>query len=428
MASVFDFQKLRNLVQTHGLTEIVIMDTNVVMENPRFEDWRTSARKPVFLITNLTYDELLRVVDKQDKPLQDGSRKAKAKDALAALDSLLDKGKVSEGFNVKGVGWFISYLNPSRKALAPELSALDALVNTHGHGPNDAVLLLLTMHCSEEFQGLPVVLVTGDGYLHSCCRNTDVSSYHCSQLPNEGFNDWLSNHKFPNIDWDVVRVRELESMNQQAKEHSVEVSLTLTSKRLVHNWPREVFDWETGDEESSWVSYADVIFAEGHGEIALPNGVVSFLWRVSYTLHEWDSCLATTPLVEKNDVDMDFVGRQGEVSEEIRRGIIEVLRACANHLGDPSFEVGLPSLQTPKIDILQVMAATNMPFPLFQDDPTMSGVDEKANLKDRLIDRLSSIKTDEDLWSFFDYQEEPWEIGETVHTRVSTESDESTQD
>ena len=93
----------------------------------------------------------------------------------------------------------------------------------------------------------------------------------------EGLDSWLlqQTKRTFQTDWDRLL---LASANKKAIEASAELSLTLTSKRFVHNWPFKRQDPNPYDLKKIIITL-DVIIAEGYGTIKLPNGMFTFLWR-----------------------------------------------------------------------------------------------------------------------------------------------------
>lgn len=265
MSELFDFSKLKDLVEKNHLSEIIILDTNIFISSPDFKAWKTSAKNPVFLLSDRILEEILRVEQrKYNKNKIDSAQNAEI--AHKWLDTLLEIGDLTEGVYVENIGWFITFNCPTKEKLQPEIDELNVLSDTHG--PNDAIFVILTKHCAEEFEGCNVIFLTGDHGLKTVGRWHRAPIYYCRQLPSEDFNSWLERQKSKPIqkDWDKI----LEKMIQETEKTSLEVSLTLLSKKLVRNWPCEIPD-ENG-LDLPIIETIDVIVAEGYGTVNMKMG------------------------------------------------------------------------------------------------------------------------------------------------------------
>ena len=144
MAGLFDFGKLKDLVEKNHLSEIIIIDTNIFINSPDFKAWKTSATNPVFLLSDRILEEILRVEQrKYNKNKIDSAQNAEI--AHKWLDKLLEIGDLTTGVHVENIGWFITCNCPPKEKLQPEVDELNVLSDTHG--PNDAIFVLLTIRC-----------------------------------------------------------------------------------------------------------------------------------------------------------------------------------------------------------------------------------------------------------------------------------------
>ena len=437
MAGVFDFSKLSRLVKKAQLKVIIVIDTNIFINNPDFKTWKTCVNDPVFLLSDSILEEILRLESKPKKYPEEEFEKFRK--AHNALDQLLDEGNLTDGVYIEKVGWFVSFDCPSREELQPAIDGLSILSDTHG--PNDAIFLLLTKQCSEDFQGRTVVLVTGDRGLKTVGTWRHVPIYYCRTLPDKGFDSWLKQQiaKPLEIDWD----KELDAINQKIKEESVEVSLTLTSKRFIRNWPCEIPDPEL--EGLPKIEARDIIVAEGHGTIHMRDGRVNFLWRLPFkpwassvlaqdSLRgepcplDWNECdedgvPAMLGLIRKSD--LDFLGHDNEVPEVIRQGLLFKLATCES----PYPEEGLPTLQSP-ISLLEAFLRVKLFLDIVKSSeqgvteaPTPSALNsmDYNGLRDLLSTWLSTHSAEEAA-HFVDAVTECWNVGHTIRTRVALDS------
>ena len=417
---MFDLDRLTTLVQENHLAAVIVIDTNIFIKNPDYETWKTSVKDPVFLVSDVILDEILRVEHKQRPPSSQDAQKAHK-----ALDRLLEAGELHQGVYVDKVGWFLAVYCPSKERLQPGLEQLGALVETHGR--NDAIFLLLTKQCSEDLPDRTVVFVTGDQGLYTYVKFRQVPVHSCRELPDDGFDSWLKTRisKPLKMDWDKV----LDTVERRVEATSLEVSLTLTSKRFWRNWPFEVDDPDDDSTDDSTIEPTDVIVAEGHGSIMMPRGPLAFLWRVPFKPWisadmaedalrgqpnpiDWSRCYedgmpVMAYLMEESD--LDFLGRESEVSDPMRKGLYQKLALCGTAY---SMSVaGLPSLQSPVAltehfnkmnDVLKSIAATAPNYVALR----------------RALSTWLSTHNQAEAGLFIDDVTSSWNIGHTVRTRV----------
>jgi hypothetical protein len=241
-------------------------------------------------------------------------------------------------------------------------------------------------------------------------------------------------------DWD----KDFYAMIQDVKNRSVEVSLTLTSKKFMRNWLCEVPDPEL--EGLSKIEARGIILAEGHGSIQMPNGRVSFLWRLPF--RPWASPVLAQDLLrgEPNSIwdeldeegvpvvsylmdesDFDFLGHDSEVPEAVRQSLLDKLSKC--EYPSSMMEGGLPTLQDPVsllecfIRVYDMLDAAKRQKQGNKEPSTFPPPDTGF---DSIRDFLSvwlSTHSPEEAAGFIDMITEGWNIGHTVRTRVVLESE-----
>jgi len=426
MAGLFDFGKLKDLVKKNHLSEIIIIDTNIFINGPDFKAWKTSAKDPVFLLSDRILGEILRVEErKYNKNKIDSARDAEI--AHKWLDELLEIGNLTEGVYVENAGWFITFDCPSKDKLQPAIDELNILSETHG--PNDAIFVLLTIHCAKEFEGCNVIFITGDRGLKTVGRWHRAPIYYCRQLPDEDFNSWLKQQMSKPIqkDWDKI----LEKIIQETEKMSVEVSLTLTSKKFVRNWPCEIPDEEgTG---LPCIEPIDVIVAEGYGTINMKVGELAFLWRlpfrpwtseilsrddlrgesspVDWQKSDEDGMIATVGMI--NESDFDFLGNEKLVPEPVLQGLILKLANCETPWTIQT--EGIPSLQSSICLTETFLREKGLTEPL--------KVKRHLNYDDLLkaLSNWLSTHTADEVSAYIDLVTSSWNIGHTIRTRVTLE-------
>ena len=311
----------------------------------------------MFLLSDRILEEILRLELKGRKQAEGPKSESaeKAKKARTALDELSKMG-LHNGIYIDKVGWFISFDCPTDEELRPNLGSMSTFYEVIG--PNDTIFIMITKQCSDEFTNKIVSLITFDQQANSVGLWKQVPIYFCRKLPDDGFNSWLKERliKPLQIDWD----KELEEANQKLKETSVEVSLTLISKRFIQNWPQTVFK---GEEEN--LEPMDVVLAEGYGSIYLPNKQLSFLWRLpfkpwtSQELSEdslrgepnpivWESNLEgeaeTFEVGLIREYDLNFLGCENEISEDLQISLWNKIGNC--EIPWSLQEYGMPTLQS----------------------------------------------------------------------------------
>jgi len=429
LSKLFDFGELRALITQTGAKTVIIVDTNVFMENPNFRLWKSFEKNPIFLISDRILEEILRVRRKgtlSQKTISD-SKAESAADAEAARQSLMELsnlGDLSKGINVKDVGWFIKFNCPSNEKLKDEMNRLGALYDVLKS--NDSIFLLLTKYCYETFNKLTVVLVTGDNELCSVCKFQGVPIYLCKKLPDQGFNDWLTEIKTGKseikIDWD----KELTEANKRIKKESYEVSLTLISKKFVKDWPCNLPDHEVGLLK---LTPMDIVLAEGYGTVKVLKDTYTFLWRIPYkpwvsdalakdTLRGESSPIDWSNIEDENvpaemclgnDTDIDWLGSKDRIPQNLLDGLIFLLSDCT--CPKPLLQ-GVPSLQSSstlmlafletEISIIRGQIKVNYDF---------------NQLRDNLINWITTHNKDEAA-SFVEVVTSSWNIGHTITTRI----------
>ena len=423
---MFDFTRLRALVDDHQISEIIMLDTNVFMNNPRFREWKTAATSPVYVLSDRVLEEILRVERKvSDRGRADSARTASA--AHDCLDRLLEMGDLQTGVHVEGVGWFITFDCPSREELRPEIDELAILVDTHG--PNDAIFVLLTKHCAASFPKCHVILLTRDRGARTVAMWRGTPVFPCRQLPDPRFDKWLGNQRRKPIaqDWD----QKLDKIIQETEEKSVLVSLTLNSKELMHNWPCTISDAQS--EGLPIPEPVDVVMAKGYGTLHMNKGDVAFHWRVPFrpwtsaalsgddlrgepSPIDWsrtddDGWVATMGMID--EYDFDFLGRRGLVSKPLFDGLIAKLAFC--EVPSSILITGIPTLQSP-ICLTQVFLLEKV----LLSSPGAAGQLSFADLRAQLSTWLSN-QNDHEVAKYIDFVTSSWNIGHTIRTRVEAD-------
>ena len=430
--AIFDFGNLKKLLETHHPSEIIIVDADFFVNHPDFRTWKTSAKSPVFVISDILIREIY--------SLENVKRPESSQlfeDVGVYLFGLIKAGQLINGMYVQDVGWF-SYccFYCSNLELQQEMDKIGTLpIIDH----TASKFLLLAKECNQEFVENPVALITGNRRLNTYCDWYQIPSYYCpGELPDERLDSWLlqQTKRTLQIDWDRLL---LDSANKKAIEASAELSLTLTSKRFVHNWPFKRQD-PNPYELKKIIITLDVIVAEGYGTIKLPNGKFTFLWRLPFqpwtselltqddlrgeptpgdkeALLFWGPSASNAGLMTKSD--LDFLGHESEVSSSVIEDLLLKLGYC--EAPDSMQLNGLPSLQSP----MCLLEHFSNRYRFLQEKPVIKKGKTKTefNYKD-LRDSLGiwlSTHSKEEATSFIDLITSSWNIGHTIRTRLAVE-------
>jgi len=429
--AIFNFSYVKKLLEMHPLSEIIIVDAKFFINHPDFRTWKNSLKSPVFVISNILIEEVYAL-----KHRKNPESTQLFEDAGTYLFGLIKEGQLIDGVYIQDVGWFVACLADSIQELQKAMDMLDAVSKID---LTDSKFLVLAKECNMEFVDNSVVLLTGDQYLNIYCNWYQVPSYYCQrELPDDGLNSWLLQQTGTpiQIDWDKLL---LDSANKKAIEASAELSLTLTSKKFIHNWPFKRQHPNPYDLKKIIVTL-DVIIAEGYGTIRLPNGMFTFLWRLPFqpwtselltkddmrgepspedraALLYWGPSASNAGLMTRSD--LDFLGHESEVPESIIQDLLLKIGYCEVPY---SMQLnGLPSLQS-SICLMELFSNR---YRFLHEKP----VGKKRNTRTEynyndLRDSLSlwlSTHSKEEAAKFVDLVTSSWNVGHTIITRLAIE-------
>lgn len=430
MSNLFDFSQLKTLITKSGSSTVIIVDTNVFLNNPNFHLWKSAEKNPIFLISDRVVEEILRVrrrglAGQKPTTMSKTESAIDAETARQALIELSNLGDISKGIKVEDVGWFLKFDCPTNERLKDDMQQLGALFDVLK--TNDSTFLMLTKHCYEKFNDLLVVLVTGDQELYTCCKFRGVPIYLCKQLPDEGFDRWLlemKTEKLATIDWD----KELVEANKRIKKESYELSLTLTSKRFVKDWPCNLPDSDLG---LLTLTPKNVVLAEGWGTVKISKDTYTFLWRIPYkpwiseglakdSLRGETSPIDWSIIIQDESVpaelflcdetDIDWLGCEDKIPKNLLDNIVQLFWSFQTPLA--VFE-GLPSLQSPVALMLSFLEIEKFLEPVYK-------LNASYDLNQLLNNLASWITTnnDDEVNSFLRIVTSSWNIGHTITTRI----------
>lgn len=266
MPNIFDLSNIAKVVEREHPARILVVDTNVLMNECDFGKWTVMADgKTLFVLSDRVSIEMQFLVERAKKSGKSTESSDKAYRAMVQVNGLLHQGDISVGIPTNG-GWFISVPSPKGRDLDLELEQLKDIVDAFGR--SDTTMLLLTRECHELFVTTPVTLLTGETNLFNIVQMQGLPCHHCSGFPVTGLKEAAAVTKL--MDWDQV----LEDIQSDTKQNAVVVNLTLTSLR--QGVPDNV---STGEVN---------LGAEGYGMISRGAEKWPFLWAVD-SLSEDDS-------------------------------------------------------------------------------------------------------------------------------------------
>ena len=323
MSNIFDFSKINKLISDVHASAVIIVDTNVLINEPDFLKWKTSLKNPVFVISILNIIEL-EYVKAKNKPQSSGN----ANRAVVSINNLLRTGEISEGINVKGVGWFVSIPLPKEDAIREELSRLKSLVSAFGQ--TDIELLLLTSELNQTIGNVTSIFATGEYNLFNLLKAQGLPAYQFESFPMKGLSRLVSYYqeRHLSVDWEGL----LTDIQKEAHKKLIEVELTLTSKSIAPRWLAQLI----GGKESRYI-----LIAEGTGTIKIPTGELEFSWtlpfsqfRLLFLRNNKSEAISSEPKPIESDrlgvVNLDFGEREHDVPEHIIRSLAEKFNQAAN--------------------------------------------------------------------------------------------------
>ncbi len=322
MPNVFDLSKISHIVESRHPARILVMDTNILMNEPDPHNWSVTAAGPNLFVLSDTITQELEFIRQKDGSKEKTDSRIKAEKAIKSLASLFKQCSITEGIPVNN-GWVIGVPSPRKNELDPELEQLEDIVRAFKR--SDTKLLLLTSECHQVFKSTPVTLVTGELNFSNAVQMQGVPCHLCTGFPIEGLKEAAAITK--PIDWEQV----LEEIQSDTKQKAIIVEATLTAQRSAAPWLMLV----TGGKR--------FVIAEGRGVMRLGSEVRPFLWTIPFypqTLGPRSS--DDKGLSDLPSIYLDLFGEQ--IGQDLFNAIADRLSDCTNF----SFEEGTPTLQNPE--------------------------------------------------------------------------------
>jgi hypothetical protein len=396
MPNLYDLSKISEVIRNKNITRILVVDTNVVMNNPELDNWEiASMGSNLFILSDLVIQELEHIKQKKGSP-ENLESSNKARKAISNIIKTFSLGDVTCGIPIKS-GWVISVRSPRKDDINPELEQLEDVVSAFKR--SDAKLLLLTRECYQTFQSIPVILLTGDGNFSNQVKMHGVPCHIVYSFPIQVLSE--SNALTHPIDWKRI----IDGMETNAKEIAIVVEATLLEQKLSPSWTK-------------LVNYGQrYIIAEGTGVVRGDNFVRPFIWTTRFYPQTLEKRLSDD---DKYSVDMpsiylDFFG-EDDFDQDVFDAIADKLLDCTTI----QFAEGIPTLQSPKsiMEILILMEYLhNVGITPDAKENLLKDIVESGSLVNYWSEWiLNTEDTDEKfacLQGFVEALNECWEIGQT---------------
>lgn len=391
--AVFDLTKVTKLVENKKPARILIIDTNVIMNEPDYDNWKVEDDDlTLFVLSTTTFTELESIRQKRGKPNSEAFQKATS--AVNSMAGLFKKGDITEGIPIRA-GWVVGIPSPKKELIDPELEQMEEIDKTFHR--SDTKLLLLTRECHQDFKAVPVTLITGDKGFFGVVNTQGVPSYLHSGFPIQHLKTASALSK--PIDWKEV----IDGTEEQVDELSVAVEVTLTSIEIVSPWLK----FHIGSK--------DFEIAEGFSIVNLNDDVQPFLWTISYYQQPFLSNPKGSPneKIDQPAVYLDFFSN--EPSQQILDGIANRLIETTSL----SFEENIPTLQNPE-SIMTISAL----FEHIASYGTASIFNKQQMMdfwKDEVFDIEDQEEKDAIIGNLFYSIDSYWKLGQTYKFNIIKE-------
>lgn len=333
MSNIFNLTRIAQIAQSQRLACVLVVDTNVLMEEPDPANWMVTVGPALFVLSDMITQELEHIRQRKESGKKEESRE-KAEKAITSLTNLIKKGRITEGININA-GWIIGIPSPKHDELELELKKYDEILQAFRR--SDTKLLLLTKECNQSIASTPVIMVTRDANLFNEAQMNDIPCHLFAKFPIEGLQEVIERSRLKTVDWDQV----LEEVESLVKQKAVAIEVTLTSQRCAPSW--------------LMTHNKSLVIAEGHGVMRDSTKNRSFLWTIPF-----ESLAALTSISESSEksvpdlptIYLDFLDGD-DIEQELFDDIADRLLECT-HI-DFSHEEHPPTLQNPKSVMVELL-------------------------------------------------------------------------
>ena len=277
---------------------ILVLDTNVIMNNPRLDRYEISETGPFLLVVpNPVNNEIMR-----NRKNKDRNTRRKARNAYNATDKLYKRGNPTTGISLGSSRWLVTANVPGQ---LDEATLEDEQVRGD-KGKVDAALLRMTAACKRDFPDVSTLFVTEEHDLRyiastrgfSACRLSDLRS------PEIFENIFRETRPIEDLDIEDAIVALLDPKNKQ----TLKIALTLEELR----------------------SEGDNLVARGSGGLTYDGKRYPFRWTFPYqnlaiyNLLEDDVPIDTETAVMPLE-NVDFMGVDDKIPEVVMRYVCSML-------------------------------------------------------------------------------------------------------
>lgn len=337
MSGIFDLTNIKTLIEKARPSAAIIVDTNIIMQESDFSNWKTSFEKPLYVLPCMMSLELEHLKNKPES--RDG-----ANTATRNIAEICQEGHIAEGIYREGTGWFVATPPPDGEALESGLEQLSSLVKVLGQV--DTELVILAKEMVQAVSDIPIIFATADKNLFNAVQFIGINSFLFQGFPMKEMEKTALTLQPKAVDWDDI----LEDIQVVAARRMVGVDLTLISKGCAPKWVTERNDHLHPDP---------VIIAEGTGVI---HAVVDIRFSWTLPFAPWDFPAlnvfsADSPEPGRNGeaglnhtrlglgtAHLDFGGLEQTVSPNLRNALVKKINNCASPL---AYIEDMPTLQDP---------------------------------------------------------------------------------
>jgi predicted ribonuclease YlaK len=182
MPKIFNLDNIQKLIEEAKPAAAIIIDTNIIINEPDFAIWKTSLDNPLFILPCMIKFELENMKNKPD--IQ--------QDAMVATKNIMElcrEGLMGEGIFKDEQGWFINVDLPNQQVLESELRKLETLVRAFGQA--DTKLIMLAKELMKTKPDVPVIFATEDEKLKEAVGFMGIQSYLHRGFPMTGLEELI---------------------------------------------------------------------------------------------------------------------------------------------------------------------------------------------------------------------------------------------
>lgn len=194
MQEIFKLSKIKELVDSENPPAIIVVDTNIILDVPDYNQWTTTLNEPLFVLSDVVLIELEHL---KSKKRQVGEPTI-FEDAIKGFNWLLEQGDIIGGIHIAGVGWFISIPSPAEDAINEALGKWESLVQVFNK--SDIKFLILTRELSKLMPVNTVVFYTKDYNLYNIAVTNGFPACRFEDFPMAGIERWIEKKKLEPVE------------------------------------------------------------------------------------------------------------------------------------------------------------------------------------------------------------------------------------